>query len=188
MTTDVQQAEVDKYGPIYKVDPGYAMGQDRRTQSRALMAGQPAGATFLDVGCGRGESLAMAEAMGYADWLGIESCPDLLNDRVVHGLAWAVPFPSMSWHTVACFDVLEHLLPGDEARCIVELGRVAQQRVLVTIGLYPAVRAGVVLHVNLRDPDEWTMILAYCLPDFKVTRRADLDCRGINGAWSAVRL
>lgn len=181
--TPEQAAEVAKYERCY-VDPAYRMGSDRLCQCEALMRDPVPGATFLDVGCGRGETLALAERLGYADWWGVEAVELLLGERVVRGEAWRVPFPEDAFHTVACFDVLEHLIRGDDAACVMDLCRVASARVLLTIGLYPSTwGGGPDLHINLRTPEEWTECLTWWAQGWVVDRRADLDCKGINAAW-----
>lgn len=181
--TPEQSAEVAKYERCY-VDPCYAMGVDRARQVEALLADPEAGATFLDVGCGRGESLAIAERLGYADWWGVEAVGSLLGERVVRGLAWRIPFPDESFHTVGCFDVLEHLLPLDDAACVMDLCRVARSRVVLTIGLYSSRwGGGPELHVNQRSVEEWTRCLTWWAEGWRVSRRSDMDCFGINAAW-----
>lgn len=190
-----QAAEVAKYEVCYR-NESYRMGADRRRQCEAMMANPAAGATFLDVGCGRGETMEIAERLGYADWWGVEAVDALLSDRVVRGVAWRLPWPSQSVHTVACFDVLEHLLPGDESTvgddqlCVLDMLRVATSRVLLSIGLYPSTwGGGPELHVNLRTPEEWTALLRIAAGDeWSVLRRADLDVAGINAAWELVRV
>lgn len=184
-----QKREIDRYRAAYQ-DPDYKMGPDRLRQSQVLIGAAGDAPFLLDVGCGRGEIVAWAKTAGW-DAKGTDVVDEIVDANpadLVFAAAWSLPFPDRTADTVCSFDVLEHLLHGDDERAVREMARVTNRRLLITIGLYPSgwQRCGE-LHINLRPPDEWTLLLAAWLPGFTVTRRADLDVKGINGAWEARR-
>lgn len=148
-----RHSEEAKYPGAYQ-DSGYRMGSDRMRCAREdLSALQPG--SLLDVGCGRGEVLALAESMGHSVQ-GVEVVPDLIDgQRVVYGLAYELPFPDKSFNHVTMFDVMEHLLPEDSERVCRELERVATDTVILTVSNISHVHRGVEMHINRRPYEEW---------------------------------
>jgi ubiquinone/menaquinone biosynthesis C-methylase UbiE len=136
------------------------MGDSRKAAvAKYLRETEPKG-SLLDVGTGRGETLDLAESLGFAPVIGTEVVPDLIDGaRVVHGEVHALPFPDGSYDHVTMFDVMEHLLPGDDELAVRELCRVARDSVLLTIANFPSVKDGEVLHINLRPYREWDGLL-----------------------------
>ena len=144
--------EMQKYAVAYK-DPAYRMGQRRKVAATQVLEGLTG--SLLDVGCGRGEVLAMAEAQGMTVQ-GVEVVPALLKPpRVIYGEAWALPFPDKSFDHVTMMDVMEHLLAEDSERVCRELQRVARQTVILAVANGSSRLNGVELHINRRPYREW---------------------------------
>lgn len=154
-------SEHKKYEAAYK-SGGYRMGRDRLRCAREDIAGLEG--SLLDVGCGRGEVLDLAESMDLTA-TGAEVVPDLIDGkRVVYGEAYALPFADKSFDHVTMFDVMEHLLPEDAERTVRELARVARQTVTLAISNVSDVRDGVELHINRRPYEDWDRDLRVWIP------------------------
>lgn len=149
--------EISKYRVVYR-SPAYKMGKLRKSAACRDLAELDSG-SLLDVGCGRGEVLDIAEGMGFSVQ-GVEVVPDLIQPpRVVFGQAHALPFPSESFDHVTMYDVMEHLLPGDDAAAVAELMRVARKTVTLTIADFSHMVEGVELHINRRRYADWDSLL-----------------------------
>lgn len=150
--------EKDKYEVAYQRET-YRMGDNRMKAARRCLGTLPRG-SFLDVGCGRGELLDIAEEMGFGPVKGAEVVSYLVDgDRVVQANAWELPWADNSFDHVSMLDVLEHLLPGDDRLACEELARVSRETVTVSAADYSHVVDGVELHVNRRSYDEWDRLL-----------------------------
>ena len=114
------------------------------------------GSLYLDVGCGRGEMLDVAESIGVIA-CGIETVPDLCDGtRVLHGDICALPFADDAFDYVTCYDVLEHILPGEEQTALDELRRVCRGVVFLSTNDRRSVLPdGTELHVNRRSRVDW---------------------------------
>ncbi|MDQ1345052.1 MAG: hypothetical protein QG586_582 [Pseudomonadota bacterium] len=152
----MRSAEIAKYAEAYQ-RPGYAMGDERRAAVARILAGTKPG-TLIDVGTGRGETLAMAAAAGFTVLAGTEVVPALCGGLVVYAEAWALPFADQSADLVTCFDVLEHLLHDDQPLALAELVRVGRE-VIVTAADYSHFEHGVEYHVGRRPYPEWESML-----------------------------
>lgn len=150
-----REEEAAKYTQMYK-EENYRMPQHRIEGITNILADLPRG-TLLDVGTGRGETLDIAEGLGYqvrgtetVDYL-IESRPE----KVVKALLPTLPFQSKGFDTVTNFEVIEHLLPMDVLPALRELERVAKDRVIISAATCSDFRAGVELHPSYRTENEW---------------------------------
>jgi SAM-dependent methyltransferase len=111
--------------------------------------------SLLDVGCGRGEVLRLAESLGFTV-KGVEVVPALIDgERVVEGKAYELPFPDGSYDHVTMFDVMEHLLPEDSERVCKELQRVSRETVVLTVSNVSHIHRGEEMHINRRPYAEW---------------------------------
>ena len=98
-----------------------------------------------------------AKAMGFDPVRGVEVVPNLIDGaRVVQGEVHALPFKVAVFDVVTMFDVIEHLLPGDDELACRELARVAKRHILLTANNKTSQQAiGEELHVNRRPYEEW---------------------------------
>src|SRR5262245_63959388 len=104
------------------------MGPNRFHDAIRELRALPTRLSYLDVGCGRGEMLRQAQSLGFRLIHGLEVVPALIdNERVTYGEAYALPYDDHTWDVVVLFDVLEHLLPGDDEAACREAGRVARR-------------------------------------------------------------
>ena len=112
---------------------------------------------YLDVSCGRGEMLDAASWLGFQPVQGTEIVPALIDGkRVVYAEVHALPFADQSFDVVTMFDVIEHLIPGDDEQACRELARVARRHVILTANNRPSFNAGdEELHINRRPYTEW---------------------------------
>lgn len=152
-----REAEYAKYDAAYRRD-SYRMGQERYRRVQAVLRDLPFRGTLLDVGTGRGETLDIAEALGY-DAQGTEVVEYLLTDRVRYAEAHALPFDDDAFELVTCFDVLEHLVPQDTQQVLHELRRVARRALILSIGAYSHQENGVEYHINARTPEGWRFMI-----------------------------
>ena len=144
-----REAEVRKYEKCY-LDPAYRMGAARRRHIIETLDRFERG-SLLDVGTGRGETMAFAEGLGYDPVRGTEAVDYLCDGkRVIQALGHDLPFGDRSFDYVTMFDVMEHLVPDDTGAVCRELARVASKAVLLTVCNSPDVRAEGDLHINLR--------------------------------------
>jgi ubiquinone/menaquinone biosynthesis C-methylase UbiE len=130
----------------------------------------PIRGALLDVGCGRGEMLRNAERLGFAPVRGVEIVPELIDGtRVVRGEVHQLPFDDRQFNVVTMWDVIEHLVPGDDAAACREMARVARRHVLLTANNKSSLQPdGTELHVNRRPYEEWDALFRGWFPG-KVT-------------------
>lgn len=165
-----RQAEHAKYIRSYQMQ-SYRMGGRRMTDAVRHLTRIPGRGSYLDVGCGRGEMLEHAAALGFAPVTGTEIVPALLDgERIMRAEVHALPFPDNAFDVVSMLDVIEHLIPGDDELACRELGRVARSRVLVTANNWPSVNsAGDQLHINRRPYEEWHRLFVGWFAPARVT-------------------
>ena len=181
----MREAERAKYIKAY-LKPGYRLAA-RRQQVYTLITMGPNEGYYLDVGCGRGETLAVARLAGYEPVVGTEIVPELLQGKgIVQAWAHALPFATDGVDFVTCFDVMEHLLPSDEINAMNEIKRVAKDRVAFTISNESDVRDGVELHVNRLPYNVWDALIRKTFETWAVARgRASKN--GLNECWECWR-
>jgi len=144
-----------KYEKAYSTLDTYRMGSARYSLVQEDIAAMERGLRYLDVGCGRGETLHMATQAGLEAW-GVEIVPELLTDRIVDADVDSLPFDDDAFHYVSCYDVLEHLPPGSEQRALDELGRVCSKQLTLSTNNKPSfLPTGEDLHINKRERVVW---------------------------------
>jgi len=157
----LRQAEHAKYSKAYAIE-SYRMGGLRHYDAVRNLADLPCRGSYLDVGCGRGEMLGEARKLGFAPVLGVEVCRELVRPpAVLFAEGHALPFNDKAFDVVTLFDVIEHVLPGDDELIVRELVRVARQHILITANNHESkLPDGTELHINRRPYTEWHRLLA----------------------------
>src|SRR5262245_38447034 len=158
---EARTVEHAKYSRAYAL-PMYRMGGRRWTDALRNLADLPCRGSYLDVGCGRGETLTEAKRLGYGPICGVEVVPELTDGvRFILADGRLLPFADGAWDVVTLFDVVEHLLPGDDEAVCREVRRVARRHVLVTANNQASTLPdGTELHVNRRPYEEWAGLFA----------------------------
>ncbi len=165
-----------KYELCYERED-YKMGPERTKYVREDIATMEPARTYLDVGCGRGEALEMAIERGLFP-TGIETVPALVDDcRVFHGDVCDLPYRDNEFDYVSCYDVLEHLPPGEEQKALDELARVAALCVFISTNDKPSFLDGIDLHVNKRPQAAWHEDILLRWPT------AIYEAKGLYGDW-----
>ncbi len=156
MIVDERRHEQEKYLRAFAI-PTYAMGPQRKDDARRNLRMLPTRGSYLDVGCGRGEMVDYAKTIGFSPTLGVDIVPALIDgERVIYGEGHALPVADKSWDVVTLFDVIEHLLPGDDEAVCRELARVARRHILLTANNKESrLPDGTELHINRRPHEEW---------------------------------
>lgn len=149
----------------------YRMGDRRMADAIRHLTALPTRGAYLDVGCGRGEMLGRAAALGFAPVKGTEIVPALLDgERIVRGEVHALPFADKSFDVVTMLDVIEHLIPCDDELACRELARVARAYVLITANNHASFNsAGDDLHIIRRPYDEWDRLITAWFAPARVT-------------------
>ena len=183
-----RRREREKYRWAYGHQPKYRMKGERRDDAvrdlQDVHFALEAPGSYLDVSCGRGEMLDEAERLGFARVMGTEIVDALIDGRrVVHAWAHALPFDAGEFDVVSMFDVIEHLLPGDDEAACRELARVAKRAVLITANNKPSFnKAGQDLHINKRAYSAWDALFREWFAPGVVTR-LDVDRLYVSAAW-----
>lgn len=159
MTT--REEEIQLYRDAYKAT-NYGMGQRRRDDVYGILYGLKPKTSLLDISTGRGETLRMADLLGFKEVRGTEAVEDLCVGRVTRYTAeQELPFLPNSIAHVTCFDVLEHLLEEDIEKVLREMCRVAVYTVTVSASERPSCLGpgGRDLHISKRPKAEWLYLL-----------------------------
>lgn len=178
----------DAYGRKYARhwDAGKGPNPPIRRHSDAVRLARalPGARTALDVGCGAGQILRLAEAAGFGV-AGVEIVPHLFR-RQLAGFTVALaalpnlPLRNRSFDVVFAIDVLEHLPPADVEPSIAELRRVSARYLIAEVNSDPwhwrmASGERVDVHRTQRPKEWWTE---------RLSRHFDLvDRRGDVVAW-----
>ncbi len=142
-----------KYEAAYEIE-NYRMGNRRKAVAYEWI-GTLAALKYLDVGCGRGETLDWARRRGLVAY-GTELVPQLCNDFVIHAELEDLPFADHEFDYVSCYDVLEHLIPGHEQTALDELFRVCRKEMHLSTNDRPSTLPdGTDLHINKRPREAW---------------------------------
>ncbi len=152
-------AELWKYERAYGLE-NYRMGPVRIVYATDDVMAMLPKSTYLDVGCGRGEMLDLAEKRGLIV-TGLDFVPGLCDGkRVIEGDACDLPFEDDQFDYLTCYDVLEHLVPGDEQLALDEFLRVCRGVCFFSTNDRPSwlkEQSGdrIDLHVNKRPQAAW---------------------------------
>ena len=146
--------------------------------------------SYLDVGCGCAEMLDHAMTFGFDEARGTDIvdvlCKDARVDKLhVHELH---RINDQRFDFVTSFDVIEHLIPGDDELLLVEMSRIARRGMAITANNRPSVDPHTQndLHINKRHYDEWDRIIRDLWePDWMVQRMTGKEY--ISETWRAWR-
>ena len=176
MTDDV----LSWYQDIYD-DKDYKMGISRKKIATYYLTEVPRG-TLLDVGCGRGEMLAIAKNHGFEP-AGLEASEKMADGKLVHyGTAQDIPFKDNAFDVVTMFDVIEHIPEADVIEVLYELKRVARKHILITASNLVSWHKGKDLHITKKPYDEWDQLFNIIF-DGKATWRKHPSSR-VSELWS----
>lgn len=161
--------ELAKYVTAYQ-DPHYCMTKPREDALDKVLAQAVAAGckTYLDVSCGRGESITIAESHGLIA-AATETVPDLIGGKVIEGVLPALPFADKSFDVVSLIEVIEHLVPEDVIPALLELDRIAKKQIIISAATSPAWHGNVDLHPSARTESRWNDLFVSIWGD-KVSR------------------
>ena len=148
-------AERDKYRHIYRTASDYVCKGQRLPQTMIDIKSLPCRGSYLDAGCGTRQMLDFAQSAGFSPVIGFDYAsqrPDVVAE------VRNFPFKNKSFDIAVMFDVLEHLIPGDDEAACRELSRVARKHILVSANNKPSTWYGWDLHINKRDYGEWEQL------------------------------
>jgi hypothetical protein len=155
--------EISHYVKAYQKSE-YAMGVRRKADVLRILS-ELDKTSVIDIGTGRGETLSMAEALGFERIAGTEVVPNLCTGRVIYAKSIKLPFDESCSDYVTCFDVLEHLIEADLIPTIQEMYRVCSKAIIFSASERPSVYDGVELHISKRPKREWVKLFQKALPD-----------------------
>lgn len=162
---EARRREHEKYQRAYSLNPNYRMKRERMSDAVKDLSSIPMRGSYLDVSCGRGEMLDAALTLGFAPVMGTEIVPELIGGAVRYAEVHDLPFGDRSFDVVSMFDVIEHLLPGDDEAACAEMARVARRHILLTANNKPSFnKAGDDLHINKRPYEEWDVLFRNWFP------------------------
>jgi len=179
-----RQTEQAKYLRLYSEPRTFRMSDRRRLESVANLAAVPWRGSLLDVGCGRGAMMAEAEILGFDVVVGVDVVPALADGEFVwQGEAHDLPFADNAFDVVTMYDVIEHLVPGDDEAACRELARVARHCVILTASNLPSVaKDGTNLHINIRTYAEWNLLFSEWFKPAAVTWQS-LGVNSVSESW-----
>lgn len=152
------------YASIYSrayQESNYRMGNVRAARLWAFLS-SCGGGVYVDVGCGRAESLDMAAEMGYTT-LGFEIVKELAERGDVMLIDGIASMPHVQCDVLTCLDVLEHLEEPDVVVAVQKLASLNFKTAMISVAWF-ADRFGAKLgldplHVTLRPPEWWYDLL-----------------------------
>lgn len=165
-----REFEVQRYVKEYAKTESYGMHETYRFHDamKDIDAAVEAGCkTHLDIGCGRGEMVKYAIGKGLRS-TGMDPALGPIFARVDQ---MKDAFVTDEFDLVTCYDVIEHLLPGDDVICLIQAARLATKRIAITIE--PSTAGGRdehgFFHINVRPAKEWDGIVRLAWKGWTVT-------------------
>ena len=186
-----RQDELPKYVRTYRDQPNYKISDQRLAEARRVLSIMVANhirrfdkpPSILDIGCGRGEIITMAQMEFQTVGHGTEIVPELYenNDDVTYAWAHDLPFKDESFDIVTCLDVLEHIPRDDIEGILSEFKRVAKYGCYITVSNKPSFNEhGDDLHITRLPYVEWDTIFRAELRDKWVPQWRDFP---VTEAW-----
>lgn len=159
-----RSTEIAKYVKAYK-SHHYFMRPWRQHILRSSLKTyfQQGSQSYLDVGCGRGESIEIGLSLGLVS-RGCEVVSSLCGNLVDHiDGAHSLPYSNRQFDIVSCNDVMEHLLDEDVGPALQEMWRVCNRIVILGISCKPAK-----LHITIKSPEEWHQVVSQYMDSVEV--------------------
>lgn len=176
------ERELAKYPEVYN-DPTYGMTKGRYDAIDKALADvrhdDPGSLSYLDISCGRGESLDLALKNGFWAAMGTETVDALCKPGIAKAVLPNTGLIGKSAHVVSLIEVIEHLLPEDVTPALHELTRLATRHIIISAATTSHIVGGVDLHPSARPLEEWEALFKEVWGD-KVTRIHDF---GFSPAW-----
>lgn len=175
-----REKELSKYPAAYDL-PTYGMTKERYDAVDKALAdlGKGGYASYLDISCGRGESLKLAKKHGFTDVRGTETVPALCVNGVQSATLPDTGLPANCADVVSLIEVIEHLHPDDVTPALCELNRLAKCHIILSAATTSHIVGGVDLHPSARPIEEWEALFKHVWPN-KVFRIHDF---GGSPAW-----
>ena len=146
-----RETELAKYDQLYRKVDRYRMSDKRFSEATGTVK-HWAGGSILDVSCGRGEMLEHYRKR-FRLVTGTETTSHLCDGvSVYQAMGHCLPFVDKQFDYATCWDVIEHLVPGDEQLMWDEMERVASRGVAFSINNRmnnPRLSMGHSLHINI---------------------------------------
>ncbi len=162
-----RETELAKYKQLYREVERYRMSDTRFKEATGSIKGW-LGGTILDVSCGRGEMLEHYRKR-FRLVTGTETTSQLCdNQTIFQAMGHALPFLDKQFDYATCWDVIEHLVPGDEQLMWNEMERVASDGLAFSINNLtnnPRLSLGHSLHINIHSYVEWDRMVRERFPD-----------------------
>ena len=141
--------ETAKYEEAHR-HPKYDMKPWRQEIVREWLSKAP-GSNYLDVGCGKAETIDLAKGHGwFARGCDVVS---YLADRddvdLIEG-AHDLPYTDGQFAVSTCNDVLEHIIEEDVPQVLAEIRRVTRRAILLGISRKPGP-----LHITIKSEEWW---------------------------------
>jgi SAM-dependent methyltransferase len=149
-----RDTELSKYSLAYEMED-YGMSAQRKNGLEKLLEDIPVRTSYLDISCGRGETLLLADKLGYEHVRGTETVPALLNERVSHATLPSTGLQDKSYDVVSLIEVIEHLLADDVEPALHELTRLARRHILISAAVQDCWIGGLNLHPSAKPEEEW---------------------------------
>ncbi len=165
-----REAELAKYVACYE-DPDYRCTA-RRLDGLAKALKECPGESYLDISCGRAESLDLARTLGFAEARGTETVPELVEARgdVQRAVLPHTGLASKCADVVSLIEVIEHLVPEDVEPALRELARLARRAIIISAATTPAFHNFVSMHPSHRPAAEWDALFRRVFAGAQVRR------------------
>jgi ubiquinone/menaquinone biosynthesis C-methylase UbiE len=147
--------ETAKYDTCYSLENYHLQGQ-RLLRVQKDIAKMESGKTYLDVGCGRGEMVKLANSRGVTA-CGLELVPKLCDGVTIkQGSVLDIGYADKTFDYVSCYDMIEHLPPEYVDKALDELFRVTANTLYITTNDKRSHLGDLELHLTRRPRPWWT--------------------------------
>lgn len=179
MDQSKRELEYAKYTLAYEA-PNYQMRHWRRKRFEDYLRSiaDRGYTSMLDVGCGRGQAIALAYRHGFTHVEGVEVIPELCKTKLVTQIegAHCLPFENGEFHLVIATDVMEHILEEDVQPVLREMFRVASKAIHLAISHRPDHKDKLGhKHVTVKPRQWWMEQILIAAPSLPVDITVESD-------------